>query len=56
MIFFQKMIVVVNIIAPSKTARIKNKSNEWFDREIDEKLIIIGKLFKKFKSSHLNMD
>ena len=50
------MIVVVNIIVPSKTARIKNKSNEWFDREIDEKLIIIGKLFKKFKSSHLNMD
>ena len=53
---FQKMIVVVNIIAPSKTARIKNKSNEWLDREIDEKIIIIYKLFKKFKSSHLNMD
>ena len=54
--FFQKLIEVVNNIAPLKTARIKNTSNEWFDREIAEKLSIRDKLFKKFKSSRLNID
>ena len=47
---------MVNNIAPLKTARIKNTSNEWFDREIAEKLSIRDKLFKKFKSSCLNID
>ena len=54
--FFQKMIEVVNYIALFKTARIKITSNEWFDREIAEKLSIRDKLFKKFKSSRLNID
>ena len=54
--FFQKMIEVVNYIALLKTARIKITSNEWFDREIAEKLSIRDKLFKKFKSSRLNID
>ena len=54
--FFQKMIEVVNNIAPLKTARIKNTSNEWFDREIAEKSSIRDNLFKKFKSSRLNID
>ena len=44
------MIEVVNNIAPLKTARIKNTSNEWFDREIAKKLSIRDKLFKKFIS------
>ena len=38
MICFQKLIKVVNNITPFKTTRIKNSSNEWFDREIAEKL------------------
>ena len=50
------MIEVVNYIALFKTARIKITSNEWFDREIAEKLSIRDKLFKKFKSSRLNID
>ena len=54
--FFQKMIEVVNNIAPLKTVRIKNTSNEWFDREIAEKLSKKDKIFKKFKSSRLNID
>ena len=49
--FFQKLIEVANKIAPLKTARIKNASSEWFDRETAEKLSLRGKLFKKFKSS-----
>ena len=35
-----------------KTAKIK----KWFDREIAEKLSIKDQLFKKFKSSRLNID
>ena len=49
--FFQKLIEVVNIIVPLKTARIKNTINEWFDMEIIEKLSIRDKLFKKLKST-----
>ena len=44
--FFQKLIEVVNNIAPLKTKRIKNTSSEWFDREIAEKLRIRDKLLK----------
>ena len=54
--FFQKLIVLVNNIAPLKTARIKNASNKWFDSGIAEKLSIRDKLFKKFKSSRLNIN
>ena len=50
------MIEVVNNIAALKTAKIRNTSNKSFDREIAEKLSIRGKLFKKFKSSRLNID
>ena len=50
------MIEVINNIAPLKTARIKNASNEWFDREIAEKLSIRDELFKKFKSIRFNID
>ena len=54
--FFQKLIEVVKNIAPLKIARIKNTSKEWFDKEIAKKLSIRDKLFKKFKSSRLNID
>ena len=53
--YFQKLIEVVNNIAPLKTARIKTTSSEWFDREVAEKLSIRDK-FKKFKSSRLKID
>ena len=53
--FFHKLIEGLNKIAPLKTVRIKIRSSEWFDREIAEKLILRNKLFKKFKSSCLNM-
>ena len=53
--FFHNLIEVVNKTAPLKNARIKNASSEWFDREIEEKLSLRDKLFKKFKSSCLNI-
>ena len=43
---FQKLIKVVNDIPPFKTMRIKNSSNEWFDREIS------GKLSKGFQEKN----
>ena len=54
--FFHKLLEVVNKIAHLKTVRIKNTSSECFDKEIAEKLSLTDKLFKKFKSSHLNID
>ena len=50
------MIEVVNNIAPLKTARIKDTSNEWFDREIAEKLSIREKILKKLNPSRLSID
>ena len=51
--FFQKLIEVVNNIAPLKTTRIKNTSNEWFDRKIAETLSIRDKLFKNSNQAAL---
>ena len=34
--FFNKLMEVVNEIAPSKEIRIKNNTQEWFHREIAE--------------------
>ena len=54
--FFHKLIEVINKIAPLKTVRIKKTRGEWFDRELAEKLRLRDKLFKKLKSSCLNID
>ena len=53
--FFQKLIQIIAKIPPLKTAKTKNESNEWFDREIAEKLRVIDKLLKRFKSSCINI-
>ena len=45
--FLLNLIEVVSNIAPWKTVRIKNPSNEWFDRKIAEKLNIRDELLKK---------
>ena len=47
--FIQKLMKVVDKVAPVKNKRIKRDSQEWFDGEIPEKLIIWNKLFKKSK-------
>ena len=38
-------------MAPRKTIRIKNNTNDWFDREIAEKIAAREKLFSKFLKS-----
>ena len=51
-----KIFDVVRKVAPTKTIRVKNNANEWFDREIAEKIAARGKLFRKFRKSKLNVD
>ena len=47
---------VVKEIAPSKDIRIKNNTQEWFDREIAELIHAGENLFLKFKKSKLHID
>ena len=47
---------VTDKVAPVKSKRIKRNSQEWFDSEISEKLIIRDKLFKKYKKTRLHVD
>ena len=52
--FIQKVMGVTDLVAPIKSRRIKQNSQEWFDGEVAEK--ISDKLFKKFKKSKLHTD
>ena len=47
--FIQKLMEVIDKVAPVKSKRIKRISQEWFDSETSEKLIIWDKPFKKYK-------
>ena len=52
----QKLIEVIDKVAPVKNKRTKRNSQEWLDREISEKLIIWEKLSKKYKKTRLHVD
>ena len=54
--FIQKLMKVSDEVAPVKNKRIKRNSQEWFDSQISEKLIIRDKLFKKYKKTKLHED
>ena len=54
--FLNKLMKVVNEIAPSKETKIKNNTQEWFDREIAELIHAREKLLLKFKKSKLHID
>ena len=43
-----KILNVLNKVAPKKTIRVKNNTNEWFDGETAEKIAARNKLFRKF--------
>ena len=40
---------VIDLVVPIKSSRIKQKSQDWFDGELEEKISDPGKLFNKFK-------
>ena len=44
-----KITQVINNLAPYKTIRVKNQSNEWFDSELAEQISNRDKLFKNSK-------
>ena len=54
--FIQKLMSVIDKLAPFKTKRVKGKSQEWFDGEVLENIARRDKLFNKFKHSKLNGD
>ena len=54
--FMQKLMEVIDNLAPFKNKRIKRNSQEWFDSKISEKLIIRDKFFKKYKKTRLHVD
>ena len=47
---------VIHLVAPIKSRRIKQNSQEWFDGEIAEKNKCRDELFKKFKKSRLHIE
>ena len=54
--FLNKLMKVVNKIAPSKEIRIKNNSQDRFDREVADLIHVREKLFLKFKRSKIHID
>ena len=45
----------IDNVAPIKKNRIKNKTQEWFDKEIAETIKTRDKYFKKFKKSNIQI-
>ena len=54
--FFQKLMTVIDNIAPCKTKRVRGNTQNWFDGEVLEKLRSRDKLFKAFKKTRLHTD
>ena len=54
--FIEKLTEVIDKVALVKSKRIKRNSQERFDSEISEKLIIRDKVFKKYKKTRLDVD
>ena len=54
--FLNKLMKIINKIAPSKEIRIKNNNQDWFDREVADLIHVREKLFLKFKKSKLHID
>ena len=50
--FIKKLMGVIDKVAHVKNKRIKKNSQEWFDSQISENLIIWDKLFKKNKTNY----
>ena len=52
----EKVMSVINKIAPLKEIRIKGNTQMWFDEEVIEEIRIRDKMFSKFKKSKLHID
>ena len=54
--FIQKVMGVIDLVAPIKSRQIRQNSQEWFDGKVAEKISVGDKLFKRFKKSKLHID
>ena len=54
--FIQKLMSIIDKLAPFKTKRVKGNSQEWFDGEVHKSIALPDKLLKKFEHSKLNAD
>ena len=54
--FLNKLMKVINEIAPSKEIKINNNNQHWFDREVADLIHVWKKLFLRFKKSKLHID
>ena len=54
--FIQKLMSIIDKLAPFKTKQVKGNSQEWFGGDVLESIALQDKLFKKFKQSTLNVD
>ena len=54
--FIQKIMNVIDKIAPLKERQVKQNSQEWFDGKFADEIKNRDKLFKKFKKSKLQID
>ena len=54
--FSQKLMTVIDTIAPYISKRVKGNTQKCFDGEVLEKLNLRNKYFKKFKKSRLHID
>ena len=54
--FSDKLLRCINEVAPSKEIRMKNQSQEWFDKEVLEAILLRDTLLQKFKKSRLRDD
>ena len=52
----EKILNVVDKIAPFKVLRVKNNTQEWFDSEVAEAIDLRDKRLKHFKSTKLHVD
>ena len=54
--FIQKIIKIIDQIAPIKERRVKQNFKQWFDREIANEIKNRDRLYKKFKTSNIYID
>ena len=47
--FINRLDCVLNVVARFKTFKVKNKTSEWFDGEIADKIHTRDKLYRRFK-------
>ena len=55
-VFKQKLMTVIDNVAPYKTKQVKGSIRNWFDREVLEKFMTWAKLLKASKKPRLHID